>query len=91
MRAMGATADRVKKLVPFETQISAESMAINTQWPPADSSRFAARSGLCFRPGEETLGDTIRWMVEAGHVPHKKAGRLAAPNAMPIIERRRAP
>ena len=90
MRAMGATADRVKKLVPFETQISAESMAINTRWPPADSSRFVAKSGLCFRSGEETFGDTIRWMVEAGHIPRKKAGRLAAPNAMPI-ERRRAP
>jgi dihydroflavonol-4-reductase len=91
MRAMGATADWVKKLVPFETQISAESMAINTQWPPADPSRFVARSGLCFRSGEETFGDTIRWMVEAGHIPHKKAGLLGARNAMPIIERHGPP
>jgi dihydroflavonol-4-reductase len=91
MRAMGATADRAKKLVPFETQISAESMAINTLWPPADSSRFVAKSGLCFRPGEETFGDTIRWMVEAGHVPAKKAGRLGAPHAVSVIERHGAP
>jgi dihydroflavonol-4-reductase len=91
MRATGATADWVKKLVPFETQISAEPMAINTQWPRADSSRFVARSGRCFRSGEETFGDTIRWMVEAGHIPHKKAGRLAARDARPIIERHGAP
>jgi dihydroflavonol-4-reductase len=38
LRAM--TVDWVKKLVPFETQISAESMAITTRWTPADSSRF---------------------------------------------------
>lgn len=54
MRSMGATADRVKRLVPFETQISAESMAINTQWPVADSSRFVARSGLSFRSFDAT-------------------------------------
>jgi dihydroflavonol-4-reductase len=91
MRAMGASADRVKKLVPFETQISAESMAINTQWPPADSSRFVARSGLCFRSGDETFSDTIRWMVEAGHIPHKKAGRLVTASTVPSSERRGAP
>jgi dihydroflavonol-4-reductase len=91
MRLMGSTADRVKKLVPFETQISAESMAINTQWPPADSSRFVAKSGICFRSGEETFGDTIRWMVAAGHIPRKKAGRLATRNAMSVIERHGAP
>jgi nucleoside-diphosphate-sugar epimerase len=91
MRAMGTTADRIKKLVPFETQISAESMAINTQWPPADSSRFLAKSGLYFRPGEETFGDTIRWMVGAGHIPVRKAGRLLHLAATSVIERNSAP
>jgi dihydroflavonol-4-reductase len=91
MRAMGATADRVKKLVPFETQISAESMSINTQWPPADSSRFITRSGLSFRSGDETFADTIRWLVEAGHIPRKKAGRLMSTSTVSISERHGAP
>lgn len=91
MRAMGTTADRIKKLVPFETQISAESMAINTQWPTADSSRFVAKSGLSFRPGEDTFGDTIRWMVSAGHIPARKAGRLEELAATSVIGRRSAP
>jgi dihydroflavonol-4-reductase len=91
MRAMGRTADRIKRVVPFETQISAESMAINTQWPPADSSRFIAASGLCFRAGEDTLSDTIRWMVEAGHIPRKKAGRLVSTGTAPTTERHGAP
>jgi dihydroflavonol-4-reductase len=91
MRLMGATADLIKKLVPFETQISAESMTMNTQWPPADSSRFVTRSGLCFRSGEETFRDTIRWLVEAGHIPHKKAGRLASASTMQLTERHGAP
>ncbi len=90
LRAMGAGADRAKMLVPFDSQVSAESMAINTQWPPADSSRFLARSGFRFRSGEDTFIDTIRWMVEAGHIPRNKAGRLAS-DAEPFIERHGAP
>ncbi|MFE3445093.1 NAD-dependent epimerase/dehydratase family protein [Nocardia sp. NPDC059180] len=76
LRAMGTTVDLVKKLVPFETQISAEAMAFTTQWSPGDSSRFVQKSGLSFRTGEETFGDTIRWLVDAGHLAPDKAGRL---------------
>jgi dihydroflavonol-4-reductase len=90
MRAMGRAADAARKLVPFDAQVSAEAMSINTQWPPADSSRFVTRSGLRFRSGEETFSDTIRWMAGAGHIPRKKAGRLAAQTA-PEIERHGAP
>ena len=90
MRAMGAAADAVKKLVPFDSQVSAEAMAINTQWPLADSSRFVATSGLRFRSGEETFSDTIRWMAAAGHIPPKKAGRLSA-HTVSEIERHSAP
>ena len=35
-------------------------------------------SGLAFRPSEETLTATIRWLSKAGHVTPKLAGRLAA-------------
>jgi dihydroflavonol-4-reductase len=87
MRAIGAAVDKANRLVPFDTQISAEAMAINTGWPPADSTRFVARSGLRFRCGEDTFADTVRWMAEAGHIPRKKAGRLAT-RAVLDIERR---
>lgn len=76
MRALGAGVDALQRLKPFPTQITAEAMAFVTQWPPADSSRFLRSSGLGFRSGEETFADTIRWMVRAGHLPIKHAGRL---------------
>lgn len=47
--------------------------------------------GFVLPTGEETLGDTIRWMVEAGHIPVKKAGRLGTPHAVSVIERHGAP
>src|ERR1700742_3099184 len=58
---------------------------------PADSSRFLTRSGLCFRSGDETFADTIRWMAEAGHIPRKKAGRLVSAGTMRLTERHGAP
>ena len=90
MRAIGAVSDRVKRVVPFDTQISAEAMLVNTRWVPADSSRITTRSTLRFRSPDETLGDTIRWMADAGHIPRKKAGRLVN-TGVPAIERHGAP
>lgn len=84
LRATGATVDWVNRLAPFDTQFSAESMTITTRWSPATSSRFLAKSGLRFRSGEETFGDTIRWMVEAGHIPARKAGRLIPASDTPL-------
>lgn len=83
MRAAGAAVDLARTVVPVESLISAESMAINTLWSPADSSRFVTTSGMTFRSSEESLGDTIRWMVEAGHVPPRKAGNLVWRRATP--------
>jgi hypothetical protein len=33
--------------------------------------------GVTMRPTRESLEDTFRWLVEAGHLPAKNAGRLA--------------
>lgn len=78
LRGMGAATDFAKKIVPFQTQVSSEAMAYVTQWPPADSSKFLRTSGLSFRSGAETIEDTVRWLVHAGHLHPKYAGRLAA-------------
>jgi dihydroflavonol-4-reductase len=47
--------------------------------------------GLGFRSFEKTFGDTIRWMVEVGHIPRKRAGHLVSPDAMSVVERHGAP
>lgn len=78
MRAMGVAVDVIRRVAPFDTQISAEAMTINTRWSPADSSRYLRASALGFRPGAQTFADTIRWLAEAGHIPADKAGALGS-------------
>jgi dihydroflavonol-4-reductase len=51
----------------------------------------ATGRGPGFRSGEETFGDTIRWLVEAGHIPRKRAGHLVSLDAMSVVERHGAP
>ena len=80
LRAIGHAIDAVKAIVPLDTQLSSDAMAIATQWSPADSSRYLAASGRPFRPSEETFAATIRWLAQAGHVPARLAGALAEMN-----------
>lgn len=77
LRAMGSMTDLVRKVVPFDTQVSREAMGYVTEWAVASSERILDRTGLRFRSGEETFGDTIRWLVGAGHLDKRFAGHLA--------------
>jgi len=77
LRAAGKVGDVIKRMVDFNFPLTAESMEFATRWPGADASRTREELGLDFRPAEETLADTLRWMVRAGHLPAEKIGRLA--------------
>jgi nucleoside-diphosphate-sugar epimerase len=76
LRAIGVLIDLVRRVVPFDSQITADSMSIATQWTPAESSRIVNTCGLVFRSGAETLSDTAAWVARAGHVKPELAGRL---------------
>lgn len=43
---------------------------------PGDDSPTEAATGVVFRPVVDTFTDTIRWLVESGHVGADKAGTL---------------
>lgn len=77
LRAIGEAADMLRRLRPFESQISAEAMKYVTQWVPAVSDRILRAAQMRFRSSEETLADTIRWMSAAGHLESRFAGVLA--------------
>jgi nucleoside-diphosphate-sugar epimerase len=68
LRAVGRSFDALNRLVPFETQISAEAMSFVTQWSPASSARFERLANFRFRSGEETFRDTLKWLASAQHI-----------------------
>ena len=48
-----------------------------TQWVKMDSSKAERDLGLTFRPVDESLSDAIRWLLDAGNISARLAGRLA--------------
>jgi nucleoside-diphosphate-sugar epimerase len=42
-----------------------------------DDSRTRSEFGVESRPLRETIADTVRWLVEVGHISPAEAGRLA--------------
>jgi nucleoside-diphosphate-sugar epimerase len=77
MRRLGRAGDFVKRFVDFAFPLTFDSMLYATQWPGVDASRTTRELGVTFRGAGETYADTIRWMVRAGHLPGKLAGKLA--------------
>jgi len=74
---LGWLGDEFQRLVELDLPLSAETMEYASRWPGADSSASLAELGFSFRPLEETLTDTLRWLHEAGHVGAARIGRLA--------------
>lgn len=68
LRAIGRLLDGVRRFRKVEAPITAEAMRIMTLCPHPDSGRITKHSGLTFRPADETLSDTLRWLVDAGHL-----------------------
>ena len=77
LRGFGRVVDRVERLRQGDLPLTLEAMEIATQNQPADSRAAVDALEITFRPLEETLADTIAWMVAAGHVTAKQAGALA--------------
>lgn len=75
MRAMGFVADLLKKISSFNSPISAEAMAIVTQWSVADSSKILNSANMSFRPTADTIRDSLGWQVDAGYLRASRLGK----------------
>ncbi len=80
--ASATLADLVQPVLPWSLPLRGAAVREITTLPTVDSS--AARDALGFAPRDpdETLGDTVRWLAEAGHISRKQAGRLASEPTM---------
>lgn len=77
MRGLGTAVDLLKRVKKFDVPMGYEAMVYATQWVPMDSSETEQQLDFSFRPLDESLSDTIRWLLEEGHITKKQAGCLA--------------
>jgi dihydroflavonol-4-reductase len=82
-RASGRAMDALRRLTRARPPFSHQGSWIVTQCRGADDT--AARQELEITPPllEQTLAETIRWMVKSGHLPARLAGDVASADAGP--------
>ena len=71
--ATGRLADAVRQRIGLRLPLSHEQMWLLYGWPPTEDRHAEAVAGPP-PPPETTLGDAIRWLVDAGHLSAKRAG-----------------
>jgi dihydroflavonol-4-reductase len=81
--ATGRAADALARLLRVQLPLGYEGPYILPSTPATgtDSSRSREELGVEPPPVEQTLADTIAWLVAAGHLPAKAAGRAGPQRA----------
>ena len=68
LRAVAGFLDLVRKVMPVEFPLTAESATYVTRWDPVPNSEALEVMGVRLRDVSESLGDAARWIREAGHL-----------------------
>lgn len=77
MRLAGSLADSLSPVFRLELPITREGLNYATQWVQLDNTRIESELDFEFRPVQETLADSIRWLYQTGHITADQAGQLA--------------
>jgi dihydroflavonol-4-reductase len=83
LAGFGRAADVVQPRVRTRLPWDAEGIWVMNCAARCDDSRTRSELGLEPRPLRGTLADTVRWLVEVGHLTPREAGRLAPDPATP--------
>jgi dihydroflavonol-4-reductase len=77
LAAFGRAADVVQRRVRTRLPWDAEGIWVMNCAARCDDSKTRNEFALEPRPLRETFADTVRWLVEVGHLTRREAGRLA--------------
>jgi nucleoside-diphosphate-sugar epimerase len=78
MLPVGRLADLVQHVLPFRLPLNFEGLHSLSLDARFDDSRTREEIGYAPRDPHETFADTVRWLLEQGHISAKQAGKLAA-------------
>jgi nucleoside-diphosphate-sugar epimerase len=82
-RASGRAMDGLRRLTRARLPFSHQGSWLVTECRGADDTATREDLGITPPPLEQTLGETIRWMVQSGHLPERLAGEVASVDAGP--------
>ncbi|MEV4060190.1 NAD-dependent epimerase/dehydratase family protein [Nonomuraea dietziae] len=68
LRAAGSSLDLLKRVVPIDHPLTRDAADLMLTLVPTDDTRTLQELGLTLRPVEESVADTVRWLVAEGHL-----------------------
>jgi nucleoside-diphosphate-sugar epimerase len=77
LAGFGRAADVVQRAVSARLPWNGEGIWVMNCAARCDDSKTRGELGFKPRPLRETFADTVRWLVEVGHLTPRAAGRLA--------------
>lgn len=75
--ATGRMMDACQRILPFRLPLSHDVMWIATRKMNADDTPARTQFGLEPIPFRDSMADTVRWLLETGHITPKQAGKAA--------------
>ncbi len=79
LRLVGRAIDTLRLFKKVDSPISAETMRYATLWPRIENTAALEDLGLALRDTRQSFDDTLRWMVESGHLDAKLCPKYASP------------
>lgn len=76
LRAAGSALDVVRRVVALDYPLTRDAAEIMATMVPTDDQPSLDELAVTLRPVRETLRDSLRWLVEAGHLPASAAPGL---------------
>ncbi|GAB5453543.1 MAG: SDR family NAD(P)-dependent oxidoreductase [Halioglobus sp.] len=77
MRLLGRTLDAIKPVLDTGTPLSHEAMVYATKWVKMDNSKSQKDLNLSYRPFEESMVESIRWLEQENYITRHQAGLLS--------------
>jgi dihydroflavonol-4-reductase len=76
LRALAGGIEALSGLLRFDTALTPEAAMYGTQWVYVDDRKVRGELNISYRPIEQTLADTIRWLADSGHIETYWAQKL---------------
>ena len=81
LRGLGRVNDQIMRVVPVDLSITYEGMVFLTVGVHTDDTATLEAFGLELRPPQETVADTLRWLLDQGELQPRHVPKLAGGGA----------
>ena len=78
LRLAGSLVDLIGKVHRLDVPLTREAVTFATEWVYANDEKVRRELGITYRPLEDTLRDTVKWLADEGHIAQCRIPAIAS-------------